>query len=135
MEETRGMSTSLKNRIKALQMQPVDQKTANMRKPQIDLVRTKFMDAINKYQGEEKLYRDKYKERMARQFKIGAYCCWLHDCFLSLMFVYYSESECNRCRGRGGCQRRPERTDLCAGRNGEQVRGLTERVQGSAATS
>ncbi|EJD05834.1 t-SNARE [Fomitiporia mediterranea MF3/22] len=70
MEETRGMGSEIKNRIKALQMQPVDEKAANMRKPQIDLVRERFKNAIEKYQGEEKLYRDKYKERMARQFKI-----------------------------------------------------------------
>lgn len=71
LESTRGISISLKNRIRALQMQPVDQRTANMRKPQLDLARQKFMDAINKFQAEEKLYRDKYKERMARQFRIG----------------------------------------------------------------
>ncbi|KAH8117351.1 t-SNARE [Phellopilus nigrolimitatus] len=70
MEETRSMSVTLKNRIKALQTQPVDLKSANMRKPQIDLVRSKFMDAIKKYQSEEKVYRDKYKVRMARQFRI-----------------------------------------------------------------
>lgn len=52
-------------------MQPVNQRTANMRKPQIDLVREKFMDAINQFQSVEKLYRDKYKERIGRQFKIG----------------------------------------------------------------
>ncbi|KAL5490303.1 hypothetical protein ACEPAI_5136 [Sanghuangporus weigelae] len=70
MEETRSMSSTIMSRIKALKMQPVDEKAANMRRPQIGLVQEKFKEAINKYQNEEKIYRDKYKERMARQFKI-----------------------------------------------------------------
>ena len=71
IEETRAMSSGIKRRIESLRRQPVDARSANLRKPQIELVQTKFMDAISKFQGEEKLYRDKYKERMARQFKIG----------------------------------------------------------------
>ncbi|KAI5122082.1 hypothetical protein M0805_006064 [Coniferiporia weirii] len=70
VDEMRTMSSNLKNQIKALQSQRVDAKAASMRKPQIDLVRTKFMEAITKYQAMEKLYRDKYKERLTRQFKI-----------------------------------------------------------------
>lgn len=71
MEETRAMSSTIMNRIKALRMQPIDEKAANMRRPQIGLVQEKFKEAVNRYQNEEKLYRDKYKERMARQFRIG----------------------------------------------------------------
>lgn len=73
IEETRAMSASIKRRIEALRRQPVDARSQNLRKPQIELVQAKFIEAIQKFQGEEKLYRDKYKERMARQFKIGAF--------------------------------------------------------------
>ena len=38
----------------------------------------KCMQSIRRYQTAEKEFRDKYKERMARQFKIGA-CCRVHD--------------------------------------------------------
>ena len=61
----------LRRRIQSLQRQPMDQRTAALRKPQLDLVRSQFMDAIQRYQRTEKEYSDKYKDRMARQFKIG----------------------------------------------------------------
>jgi len=36
------------------------------------LVKSKFVDAIQNYQTVEQQYRQKYKQRMERQFKIGA---------------------------------------------------------------
>lgn len=71
VEETRTMSASIKRRIEALRRQSVDARSQTLRKPQIELVQAKFIEAIQKFQGHEKLYRDKYKDRMARQFKIG----------------------------------------------------------------
>ena len=53
------------------QSQRVDARAANMRRPQLELIRSKFMDAIQKYQTEEKAYRDKTKDRIARQYMIG----------------------------------------------------------------
>lgn len=71
VEQTRQQSVQLKERIKALQKQPVTERVASQRKQQLDFVRKRFMEAIEKYQNEEKEYRDKYKDRMARQFRIG----------------------------------------------------------------
>ncbi|THH11147.1 hypothetical protein EW145_g847 [Phellinidium pouzarii] len=69
-EETRQLSSSLKKRLQMLQSQPVTAREANIRRPQIERVRSKFMDAIQTYQSEEKTYRDKQKERIKRQYKI-----------------------------------------------------------------
>lgn len=62
---------NIKKRIQSLQSQRVDARAANMRRPQLELIRSKFMDAIQKYQTEEKAYRDKTKDRIARQYMIG----------------------------------------------------------------
>ena len=40
---------------------------------QTELVKTKFMDAIQNYQRIESESRQKYKNRVERQYKIGAY--------------------------------------------------------------
>ena len=71
IEETRGLMGNIKKRIQSLQSQRVDARAANMRRPQLELIRSKFMDAIQKYQTEEKAYRDKTKDRIARQYMIG----------------------------------------------------------------
>ena len=39
---------------------------------QTALVKQKFVEAIQNYQTAEQQYRTKYKQRMERQFKIGA---------------------------------------------------------------
>lgn len=70
IEETRGLMSNIKKHIQSLQAQRVTVRTANMRHPQIELLRSKFMDAIQKYQTEEKAYREKTKERIARQYTI-----------------------------------------------------------------
>ena len=62
---------NIKKRIQSLQSQRVDARAATMRRPQLELIRSKFMDAIQKYQTEEKAYRDKTKDRIARQYMIG----------------------------------------------------------------
>lgn len=75
MEQTRQQSIQLKERIKALKRQPVTERAHAQRKQQLEFVSKRFMGAIEKYQNEEKEYRDKYKDRMARQFKIGGLRC------------------------------------------------------------
>lgn len=40
--------------------------------PQTSLVRKKFVEALQNYQKVEKEYRTRYKQRVERQFKIGA---------------------------------------------------------------
>ena len=71
MEQTRQQSVALKERIKTLKRQPVTERAHAQRKQQLEYVSKRFMDAIEKYQNEEKEYRDKYKDRMARQLRIG----------------------------------------------------------------
>lgn len=41
---------------------------------QTGLVKQKFMDAIQNYQTVEQQYRQKYKQRLERQYKIGMLC-------------------------------------------------------------
>lgn len=71
VEESRTLSFTLKKRIQLLRSQPLDARATRIRGPQIELVRSKFMDAIQRYQAEEKSYRDKTKDRIARQYMIG----------------------------------------------------------------
>lgn len=94
VEETRTMSASIKRRIEALRRQPVDARSQTLRNPQIELVQAKFIETIRKFQGEEKLYRDKYKDRMARQFKIGTFIQHLLNLrLLSNRCYSFSQSE------------------------------------------
>jgi t-SNARE complex subunit (syntaxin) len=39
--------------------------------PQISLVRSKFIEALQNYQQVERQYRARYRQRVERQFKIG----------------------------------------------------------------
>lgn len=71
IENMRVASSAIANRIKGLQKRPMPAKSSGQRKQQLEFVNKKFRDSLQKYQAEEKLYRDKYKERMARQFRIG----------------------------------------------------------------
>lgn len=71
VEDMRVTSSAIANRIKTLQRRPMPAKSAGQRKQQLEFVNKKFRDSLQRYQAEEKLYRDKYKERMARQFRIG----------------------------------------------------------------
>lgn len=68
--ETSALSSALKRRVKALEAQGGSPRDAQIRKQQTALVRSKFVEAIQNYQGVEQQYRTKYKQRMERQFKI-----------------------------------------------------------------
>lgn len=71
VQETRQLSASLKKRIAILQTTPITARAASVRRPQVERVQKMFMQAIRKYQVEEKLSRDKQRERIARQYRIG----------------------------------------------------------------
>lgn len=66
VQETSALSTTLKRRIKALEAQPGPASRRN----QIAFVKSKFVEAIQNYQNVEQSYRQRYKQRMERQFKI-----------------------------------------------------------------
>lgn len=70
VEETSALSSTLKRRIKALEAQGAAGRDGQVRKQQTAVVKAKFVDAIQAYQGVEQQYRVKYKQRMERQFKI-----------------------------------------------------------------
>jgi len=68
--DTSALSTTLKRRIKALEKQGGSGRDGQIRKQQTALVKSKFVEAIQNYQTVEQQYRQKYKQRMERQFKI-----------------------------------------------------------------
>ncbi|GBE82033.1 t-SNARE [Sparassis latifolia] len=68
--DTSALSNMLKRRIKALERQPGAGRDGQIRKQQTGLVKQKFVEAIQNYQGVEQQYRAKYKQRLERQFKI-----------------------------------------------------------------
>ncbi|KIK98856.1 hypothetical protein PAXRUDRAFT_823410 [Paxillus rubicundulus Ve08.2h10] len=71
-ESTRALSTGLSRRIKALQA-PIRSSTrqdAEIRKNRITLVHGKFVETLQRYQHVEQQYRQRYKDRAERQFKI-----------------------------------------------------------------
>lgn len=70
VEETSALSAVLKRRIKALERQAGSGRDGQIRKQQTGLVKSKFLEAIQSYQEVERQYRQKYKQRMERQFRI-----------------------------------------------------------------
>ncbi|RDX56588.1 t-SNARE [Polyporus arcularius HHB13444] len=70
VDKNRTLSDRLRNRIKALQRQGGSGQIGMIRKQQTELVKTKFMDAIQNYQRIESESRQKYKNRVERQYKI-----------------------------------------------------------------
>ncbi|KAI0780762.1 t-SNARE [Trametes elegans] len=68
--DTSALSNVLRRRIKALQKQGGAGRDGQIRKQQTGLVKQKFMDAIQNYQTVEQQYRQKYKQRLERQYKI-----------------------------------------------------------------
>ncbi|KAI6036114.1 t-SNARE [Pisolithus microcarpus] len=71
-DSTRALSNELSTRIKALQT-PVSGLTRNdseIRKNRITLVHGKFVEALRQYQAVEQQYRQRYRDRVERQFKI-----------------------------------------------------------------
>ena len=71
MADTSALSNVLKRGIKALQKQGGGGRDGEIRKQQTGLVKQKFMEAIQSYQTVEQQYRQKYKQRLERQYKIG----------------------------------------------------------------
>ncbi|KDQ60716.1 hypothetical protein JAAARDRAFT_190870 [Jaapia argillacea MUCL 33604] len=70
VNETSALSMELKKRIKTLERQGGSGRDAQIRKQQTALVKSKFVEAIQNYQGVEQQYRQRYKQRLERQFKI-----------------------------------------------------------------
>jgi len=68
--DTSALSDTLKRRIKALERQKVSGRDGQIRKQQTGLVKTKFVEAIQNYQTVEQQHRQKYKQRLERQYKI-----------------------------------------------------------------
>lgn len=68
--DTSALSDTLKRRIKALERQRASGRDAQAKKQQVGLVKSKFMEAIQNYQGVEQQHRQKYKQRLERQYKI-----------------------------------------------------------------
>lgn len=68
--DTSALSATLKRRVKALERQGGSGRDGQIRKQQTALVKSKFVEAIQNYQGVEQQYRTRYKQRMERQFKI-----------------------------------------------------------------
>ncbi|KIM55868.1 hypothetical protein SCLCIDRAFT_133743 [Scleroderma citrinum Foug A] len=71
-ESTRTLSNGLSKRIKALQapVRGLSRNDAEIRKNRITLVHGKFVEALQRYQVVEQQYRQRYKDRVERQFKI-----------------------------------------------------------------
>lgn len=70
VEDTTALSDTLKRRIKALERQGGSGRDGQIKKQQTGLVKTKFMEAIQNYQSAEQQHRQKYKQRLERQYKI-----------------------------------------------------------------
>ncbi|KAF9227551.1 t-SNARE, partial [Gyrodon lividus] len=71
-ESTRALSNGLSQRIKALQapIRNSSRQDAEIRKNRITLVHGKFVETLQRYQNVEQQYRQRYKDRVERQFKI-----------------------------------------------------------------
>jgi syntaxin 1B/2/3 len=70
VSDTSMLSGELKRRIKALERQGGAGRDGQIKKQQTALVKSKFVEAIQNYQSVEQQYRQRYKQRMERQFKI-----------------------------------------------------------------
>ncbi|KIO06481.1 hypothetical protein M404DRAFT_484466 [Pisolithus tinctorius Marx 270] len=69
---TRTLSNEISRRIKALQtpVSGISRNDAEIRKNRITLVHGKFVEALQRYQTVEQQYRQRYRDRVERQFKI-----------------------------------------------------------------
>jgi len=67
---TRTLGNSLRERIQKLAAWPAKGRNAEIRKNQTGVLKSKFMDALQRYQKVEQQHREKQRERVARQFKI-----------------------------------------------------------------
>ncbi|OLL24748.1 Syntaxin-like protein psy1 [Neolecta irregularis DAH-3] len=71
--ETSQLTNNLKNTIKSLEAKNLRLPSggdSQTRKTQVANVKKRFMDAIQKYQGVEKQFRQRYKQRIQRQYLI-----------------------------------------------------------------
>nr|VWO98777.1 Sphingosine-1-phosphate lyase [Ganoderma boninense] len=69
--KTRQLSNDLKEKIQSLSSFPVTRpQDQAIRKNQTSLLRQKFVEVLQAYQGVEREYRQKYRQRVERQFKI-----------------------------------------------------------------
>ncbi|KAF8136695.1 t-SNARE [Boletus edulis] len=71
-ESTRALSNALSKRIKALKVQPgsASAQDVEIRKNRITLVHGKFVETLQRYQNVEQQYRQRYRDRVERQFRI-----------------------------------------------------------------
>ncbi|KAI9571237.1 t-SNARE [Boletus coccyginus] len=71
-EATRALSNALSKRIQALKVQPAGAgaQDTEIRKNRITLVHGKFVETLQRYQNVEQQYRQRYKDRVERQFRI-----------------------------------------------------------------
>ncbi|KAN0076988.1 t-SNARE [Tylopilus felleus] len=71
-ESTRALSNTLSKRIQALKIQPggASAQDAEIRKNRITLLHGKFVETLQRYQNVEQQYRQRYRDRVERQFKI-----------------------------------------------------------------
>jgi syntaxin 1B/2/3 len=70
MDDASSQSAKIKNTIKALERK--GGAGGGMRRQQIGVVKEKFKKAIQEYQNVETRYRQRTKERLTRQYKLGA---------------------------------------------------------------
>ncbi|TBU35840.1 t-SNARE [Dichomitus squalens] len=69
--QTRELSNSLKEKIQSLSSYPVTRpQDQAIRKNQTSLLRQKFVEVLQNYQNVERDYRQRYRQRVERQFKI-----------------------------------------------------------------
>ena len=97
IDEQSQLSGSLKRRIQDLERQASGSsgRDAQMKKQQTAFVKTKFVEAIQKYQQTEQQNRTKYRQRMERQFKIGASLRGEASFSFSKTVCVRSEAECD----------------------------------------
>ncbi|KZV89827.1 syntaxin-like protein [Exidia glandulosa HHB12029] len=69
-DEQSQLSGALKRRIQALERQGGSGRDAQVKKQQIALVKSRFVEALQNYQQAEQQSRSRYRQRMERQFKI-----------------------------------------------------------------
>ncbi|KAI8374159.1 t-SNARE [Radiomyces spectabilis] len=71
--ETQRRNQDIKNRIKGLDtanLRLPNDSNGQMRRTQVDAVRKRFMETIQRYQDIERSYRQKYRQRVERQIRI-----------------------------------------------------------------
>ncbi|KIP09497.1 hypothetical protein PHLGIDRAFT_22874 [Phlebiopsis gigantea 11061_1 CR5-6] len=69
--QTRDLGNSIKQRLQSLEAQPAQPgQDMRIRKNRTDFARSKFVEALQNYQQVERDYRQRYKQRVERQFKI-----------------------------------------------------------------